>query len=129
MPSARSVFAILMLAMLPAACAPAPVDNVPAEQTLRYRMPEDPPSLDPFLTGDDNSSVYHYLIFDGLVEYVPGSLEVRPAVAESWTVSPDNLTYTFKLRKGVRFHNGREVVADDVRYSILRALSRKIHSE
>ena len=97
----------------------------PAERALRYRMPEDPPTLDPFRPADNNSNVYLYLVFDGLVEFQPGSTEVRPAVAESWTISPDGLTYTFKLREGVRFHNGREVRSDDVVYSIRRALSPK----
>ncbi len=98
----------------------------PPAAALRYRMPEDPPTLDPFLAGDDNSLVYIYLLFDGLVEFVPGSLEVRPAVASSWTVSPDGLTYTFTLRPGVVFHNGREVTARDVVYSVRRALTPKL---
>src|SRR5262245_22081922 len=109
----------------PSAPPPAPV----ASATLRYRMPEDPPNLDPFGTGNDNSNVYHYPIFDGLTEYVPGTVEVRPAVAESWTISPDHLTYTFTLRRGVKFHNGREVTADDVVYSIRRAVSKTSKSE
>src|SRR5881397_2414692 len=120
MVSARKIVLVVTAALL-CACAgpPQPVD------VLRYRMPEGPPNLDPFRGGDDNSNVYLYPIFDGLVEYVPGTLDVRPAVAESWSVSPDGRTYTFRLRRGVRFHNGREVTADDVVYSIRRALSKK----
>jgi oligopeptide transport system substrate-binding protein len=117
------------LVLLCGACAPSP--ERPASPgdastaTLRYRMPEDPPTLDPFLAGDDNSLVYIYQLFDGLVEFVPGTLEVRPAVASAWTISPDGLTYTFTLRPGVKFHNGREVTARDVVYSIRRALTPK----
>jgi len=106
-------------------CAPAPP---PAPSTLTYRAAEDPPTLDPFRAGDDNSLVYIHLINDGLVEYVPGTVDVRPAVAESWTLSPDGLTYTFRLRRGVRFHNGREVTAQDVVYSLRRALTPGTHS-
>lgn len=110
---------------LTAACATPP----PQQQILRYRMPEGPPNLDPFRGSDDNSNVYLYPLFDGLVEYVPATLDVRPAVAESWSVSEDGLTYSFKLRKGVRFHNGREVTVDDVVYSVRRALSKKAKSQ
>ncbi len=50
-------------------------------------------------------------IFDGLMDYKPGTTELEPDLAESYTVSDDGLTYTFKLRDGVKFHNGR---ADDL---------------
>ncbi len=120
----RRILAAFAAALLAAACS-AP----PAERALRYRMPEDPPTLDPFRAGEDNSLVYINVIFDGLVEYVPGTLDVRPAVAESWTVSPDGLVYTFTLRPNVRFHSGREVTAGDVVYSIRRALSVQAKSE
>ena len=46
-------------------------------------------------------------IFDGLMDYKPGTTELEPDLAESYTVSDDGLTYTFKLRDGVKFHNGR----------------------
>ncbi len=50
-------------------------------------------------------------IFDGLMDYKPGTTELEPDLAESYTISDDGLTYTFKLRDGVKFHNGR---ADDL---------------
>lgn len=109
----------LLIAFGLAACAPPP------ERALTYRLQEDPPTLDPFAQGDDNSNVYIYLLFDGLVEFVPGTLGVRPAVATSWTISPDGLTYTFTLRDDVTFHNGRGLTASDVVYSVRRALSAK----
>jgi len=113
----RRGWALVALCALTWSCAQAP----PA--ALRYRMPEDPPTLDPFQAGDDNSLVYVYLLFDGLVEFVPGTLDVRPAVASSWSISPDGLVYTFTLRPGVKFHNGRDVTAHDVVYSVRRALT------
>jgi len=119
------ILAVFAVTLIAASCAAPP----PPEQGLRYRINEDPPTLDPFRAGDDNSYTYIYQIFDGLVEFVPGSLDVRPAVAESWTVSPDGLTYTFKLRRGVRFHNDREVTAGDVLYSLRRALTQQSKSE
>ncbi|HKY33666.1 MAG TPA: ABC transporter substrate-binding protein [Candidatus Polarisedimenticolia bacterium] len=118
----RMPFLAAGLLALAASCASP---EQPPEGRLRYRMPTDPPTLDPFQAGDDNSLVYAYLIFDGLVEFVPGSTAVRPAVASSWTVSTDGLTYTFSLRPGVRFHDGRPVTARDVVYSARRALTPK----
>ncbi len=113
----RTLRALALLAFAVTACA------THEDQGLRYRMRADPVSLDPVVAGDDFSLVYVYAMFDGLVEFSPGSAEVRPAAAESWEVSPDGLTYTFRLRPGVTFHHGREVTADDVVYSIRRALS------
>ena len=45
-------------------------------------------------------------IYDGLIRYKPGTVEVEPGLAQSWDVSADALTYTFHLRKGVKFHDG-----------------------
>jgi len=61
-------------------------------------------------------------LFDGLMDYKPGTTELMPDLAESYTISADSLTYTFKLRKGVKFHNGRELVASDIKYSIERSV-------
>ncbi|MDK3158378.1 ABC transporter substrate-binding protein [Kamptonema cortianum] len=55
--------------------------------------------------------------------------EVVGLLAESWEVSEDGLTYTFKLRDGVRFHNGREVTAEDVKWSIERACQPAMASQ
>ena len=64
-------------------------------------------------------------LFSRLMDYTPGTPDLVPSLAESFTVSPDGLTYTFKLRKGVKFSHGREVVAADVKYSIERAVDPK----
>ncbi|TAX89965.1 ABC transporter substrate-binding protein [Rhizobium leguminosarum] len=64
-------------------------------------------------------------LYSRLMDYAPGTPNPVPSLAESFTVSPDGLTYTFKLHKGVKFSNGREVVASDVKYSIERAVDTK----
>jgi ABC-type transport system substrate-binding protein len=64
-------------------------------------------------------------LYSRLMDYTPGTPDLIPSLAESFTVSPNGLTYTFKLRKGVKFTNGREVVASDVKYSIERAVDPK----
>jgi oligopeptide transport system substrate-binding protein len=62
-------------------------------------------------------------IFDGLMDYKPGTTELEPDLAKEYTVSDDGLTYTFKLRDGLKFHNGRPVTAADVKYSLERAVN------
>jgi ABC-type transport system substrate-binding protein len=64
-------------------------------------------------------------LYSRLMDYEPGTANLKPSLAESFEVAPDGLTYTFKLRKGVKFSNGREVVAADVKYSIERAVNPK----
>ena len=60
-----------------------------------------------------------YALHDALVKPMPGK-GMAPCLAESWSVSPDGLIYEFVLRKGVRFHNGEPVTADDVKFSFER---------
>ncbi|MFS2151471.1 ABC transporter substrate-binding protein [Rhizobium sp. Rhizsp42] len=64
-------------------------------------------------------------LYSRLMDYEPGTPNLVPSLAESFTVAPDGLSYTFKLRKDVKFSNGREVVASDVKYSIERAVDPK----
>jgi len=84
---------------------------------------DDISTLDPAIGYDWQNWSIIKSIFDGLMDYVPGTTELVPHLAESYEVSDDGLTYTFVLRQGVLFHNGREMVADDVRYSIERVLN------
>src|SRR5262249_5866397 len=61
-----------------------------------------------------------YALHDALVKAMPGNL-MTPSLAESWTVSADQKVYEFKLREGVRFHNGDPFTADDVKFSFHRS--------
>ncbi|MBI4169241.1 MAG: ABC transporter substrate-binding protein [Acidobacteria bacterium] len=99
-----------------------------AEQVLRFRLREDPPTLDPALANDQISEAVVLNVFRGLVEMDPGTLEVRPAVAAFWTIAEDRRTYTFRLRDDALFHNGRRVTARDVEYSFRRTLSKETNS-
>jgi peptide/nickel transport system substrate-binding protein len=60
-----------------------------------------------------------YLVHDALLKPMPGAFQ-SPSLAESWTISPDARVYEFKLRKGVKFHNGDEMTAEDVVFTISR---------
>ena len=66
-----------------------------------------------------------YAIHDALVKPMPGNL-TTPSLAESWTVSADQLVYEFKLREGLKFHNGDPFTAEDVKFSFHRAKGSKI---
>jgi peptide/nickel transport system substrate-binding protein len=65
-----------------------------------------------------------YAIHDALVKPMPGNL-MSPSLAESWTVSPDGRVYEFKLREGLKFHNGDPFTAEDVKFSFHRAKGSK----
>src|SRR5947209_3661497 len=57
-----------------------------------------------------------YALHDGMVKPMPGN-PAAPCLAESWSSAEDNLAYDFVLRKGVKFHNGEPVTAEDVKFS------------
>ncbi|MFS8543257.1 MAG: ABC transporter substrate-binding protein, partial [Limnochordales bacterium] len=80
-------------------------------------------TLDPAIGYDWQNWSIIKSMFDGLMDYEPGTTQLRPQLAERFEVSEDGLTYTFYLRRGVKFHNGREVVASDVKYSLERVLT------
>ena len=67
-----------------------------------------------------------YALHDALVRPMPGQLMV-PSLAESWTESADHLVYEFKLREGLKFHNGDPFTAEDVKFSFLRYKSKILH--
>jgi peptide/nickel transport system substrate-binding protein/oligopeptide transport system substrate-binding protein len=96
--------------------------------TMVVSFKDDMATLDPAIGYDwQNWSIIKSL-YSRLMDYVPGTTTLRPDLAESFDVSPDGLTYTFKLRHGVKFHNGRELTADDVVYSLNRTTDPKTQS-
>ncbi|MER3488083.1 MAG: ABC transporter substrate-binding protein [Chloroflexota bacterium] len=81
-------------------------------------LPGDITRTDPALIDDSNSSYVMTQVMEGLVALKPGTTsEIVPALAESWTISPDGKTYTFKLRQGVKFHDGTDFNADAVKFN------------
>ena len=76
-------------------------------------------SLDPHKTVKAGTREVMFNVFEGLMKPTPNG-DLTPAIAESYEVSEDRMTYTFHLREGVQFHNGKTVTAEDVVYSIQR---------
>jgi len=98
-----------------------PAADVVTGGVLRVGLSADPAELDPHLTS--LTAAWHVIehVYEGLVSY-DATLAPIPSLAESWEISEDGLIYTFALRQGVKFHNGRDFVADDVVYSFNRIM-------
>ncbi len=90
-----------------------------ASTTFRYPIQTNPTSLDPGIVQDGDTLDVIQQVYEGLVGWSPDN-QVQPILAEKWDVSEDGKTYTFTLKKGVKFHSGREVTADDFKWSIER---------
>src|SRR5262249_36667438 len=109
-------------------CLLVAAGEAPADDGV-YRRPiaNDPATLDPALIADVYGRAVAQQIFDGLVSF-DQTLAITPSLASFWRASRDGLTCTFMLRKGVRFHHGRELTADDVVYSLTRVLDPRLKS-
>ncbi len=83
--------------------------------------------LDPALQPDANSAIVTGMIYSGLVRF-DKNLHIVPDQASSWTISPDNKTYTFKLKSGISFSDGTPVTAQTYVYTLTRALSPEVQS-
>jgi len=108
---------------IPQVTAAPPVrfgDGKVVEGGTFLRLGVDPPTLDPHLTTDVNSAIYAVEIFGGLMT-ISKELEIVGDLAETWDVSPDGKTTTFRLNPNAKFHNGRSVTANDVKWSLERA--------
>ncbi|MEE9248802.1 MAG: peptide ABC transporter substrate-binding protein [Dehalococcoidia bacterium] len=85
------------------------------------RLFGDPPTLDPALTSDTTSAALVVEIYSGLVS-IDTDLTIIPDIAERWDITNDGRTFTFYLRKDVKFHDGKPVTAHDFKYSMERTL-------
>ena len=98
--------------------------EAPFGGTFRRMLGDNPSTLDPAFVTDIYGRAVINQMFDGLVQF-DANLNPIPAIAEFWEASRDGLTWTFSLRRGVKFHHGREVTAHDVVYSFTRLLRLK----
>ncbi len=91
-------------------------EGLAAEQVLNVNIKSEPPSLHPGMSTDTTSSAVLYQVFEGLTR-VDQEEEIVPGMAESWDISEDELTYTFKLREDATWTNGDPVTASDFEYA------------
>ena len=84
-------------------------------------------TMDPILEGRAPHAHYQAPVYDALIgfNYEKGGL--GPGVAERWERSADNMSWTFYLRKDVRWHNGDPLTAHDVKFSLERTMSKRLH--
>ncbi len=90
--------------------------------TLVVGLVAEPTSMDPGQLTDINSMRVLANVYDTLVRFTPGTFNLIPGLATSWTISPDELSYTFKLRKGVAYHDGTPFDAAAVKFTYDRLL-------
>jgi len=120
--------AILLAATVLAAATPAFAQQ-PKQVLTMSIFSQDIGTLDPHMAVGTQDRIPVSWIFNGLVRFKPGTIDpaqIEPDLAESWEKSPDGLTWTFHLRRGVQFHAGfGEMTADDVVFSLKKAANAK----
>ena len=117
LPSASLLASSLLVGLL-GGCA----DAGTSAGTLRYYLSADPVTLDPALSTDVQSGEMVTMLFDNLVRFDEDA-RLQPGLATRWETDSTGAVYTFHLRRGVTFHDGRPVTAADVRASVIRALA------
>ncbi|MGE5253543.1 MAG: ABC transporter substrate-binding protein, partial [Planctomycetaceae bacterium] len=93
---------------------------------LTFAVPAGPQSIEPHLEGADIWQRRKPLIYENLV-WIDYDMQPKPQLATSWEMT-NPTTYLFHLRKGVKFHNGKEMTAEDVKYSYDRVINPKVGS-
>src|SRR5262245_13637603 len=110
---------VKLVAHAAAAAALALLSGTASAQTLKVVMHSDVKIIDPYWTTAYIVRNYGYMVYDTLLA-VDDKLQVKPQMLEGWTVSDDKLTYTFTLRDGLLFHDGKPVPAEDCVASLNR---------
>lgn len=103
------------------ASLPRPQDITRPKQRFCWQVGSDPITLDPQLSNDMSTTYILSEVFVGLTRFGPDT-SIIPGLAQAWDLSADGRTWTFQLRRGAKFHNGREVKARDIKYSLERVL-------
>ncbi len=110
----------------PTVTTPAVTMRTPADTLIIAMDTSDAVSLDPARAYEFTSCFVTNQLYDKLVDFeLPNLVDVKPEVAERWEVSPDGMTWTFYIRKGIKFASGNPLTADDVVYSLQRVVKLK----
>ena len=117
----RGGWAVGVLLVLLAAGGPAAAQEPQAGGTLRVGLQADFTTMDPHMSTSSEDRDVYYQLYNSLVALDP-SLKIVPELAESWE-QPDALTYVFRLRPGVKFHDGTDLTADVVKWNVERMLN------
>ena len=88
-----------------------------SNKTIYYNIGGEPSTLSPLSSTDGYSSSVHAYIFEALLDRDPETYEWKPSMATEWKVSDDKRTFEFKIREGVKWHDGTDFTAEDVKYS------------
>ncbi|MGD0856876.1 MAG: peptide ABC transporter substrate-binding protein [Dehalococcoidia bacterium] len=130
--SSALIVAVLVLSTL-AGCAPpqkniSNFDTTAGGSSTLNLWDSGPLTLDPAISSEMSSHIYVMQIFSGLVKF---DAQLKPVgdIAETWDISPDGKTYTFNLRKDVKFHDGRTLTAADFKYSLERTCNPATRSQ
>src|SRR5438876_3008652 len=117
---AASIVLVAVVVVGLSAGRPAAQGPPEGQLTVAFDASIAPTFLDPAETpGIGTPFVFLYALHDALIKPMPGN-DMTPSLATSWKESPDGLTYEFKLREGIRFHNGDPFTAEDVKFSFHR---------
>ncbi|HEV8655361.1 MAG TPA: ABC transporter substrate-binding protein [Candidatus Limnocylindria bacterium] len=100
---------------------PTPVGSADVGGSFRVALTADAATLDPWNANDTNTLLVTRQIFETLVDYEPGGFKIVPKLAEAWSVSSDGRSWTFALRRGVKFHDGTDLDAASVVLNLDRA--------
>lgn len=122
------VLGAALLAFSPVTSLSTAMVSAQEEQVLNLAIGSEPPTIDPALATDSTSGAIIKNVFEGLTA-MNNDGEILPAAAESWEVSEDGLTYTFKLREGNTWSNGDPVTASDFEYAWKRVLNPETASQ
>ena len=96
------------------------------DERLLIADPSEMNTLDPMASVDVGRAFYRLNFYDSLVRWRDVPPEIQPWLAESWKISKDGLKWTYRLRKGAKFHDGTEIIAKDVVYSTERLLALRL---
>ena len=119
---------VVCLSLSLGALTSATAENIKQGGTMIVTYKDDISTLDPAIGYDWQNWSMIKALFNGLMDYEAGTYNLEPDLAKSFTISPDGKIYTFKLREDVKFHNGRKLTAEDIKFSIERAINPKTQS-